>query len=135
MIIVTNLADPKREMHFEDGTDPYWAVAYAWAEDNNRKSWLFQGKQNNKFSSILAELPIWAGQCSIACGDWATVYSMPTEWDDFTEQHFQNWLDGQFEDEKDLISAEVRRLVADYPDLIGCRSWNELRDLAKRNRQ
>ena len=52
--------------------------------------------------------------------------------DDFTEQHFQNWLTFEVHLHQVWeVERMIRALVADDPTIIEGRSWPELRRIAE----
>ena len=54
--------------------------------------------------------------------------------DEFTERHFQQWLDSTvYDDERSQVEQSIRVLVSEYPDLLERLSWPEMRDLTERN--
>jgi hypothetical protein len=58
-------------------------------------------------------------------------------WDDYTEKHFQRWLDHTIhDDEREEVESGIRELVESDPDLMSGsgHSWSELRDMARKNR-
>lgn len=56
--------------------------------------------------------------------------------DEFTEKHFQTWLDFTCnEDEREQVESSIRKLVSEYPDLTKTHSWPEMRFLAERNKE
>ena len=63
-----NLLD-NREVEFDKRTTPQWAVAYAYCEQENRLSWLFQSCLDN--DGDWQKLPFQYGKHSVALGDWA----------------------------------------------------------------
>lgn len=70
-----NLAN-KQELLFDDKTTPEWAVAYGYCSDNKLMSQLFASAQNGRLEEFFAKLPVFRGQMSISCGDWAALIEM-----------------------------------------------------------
>lgn len=60
-----------------------------------------------------------------------------SDWDDFTERHFQAWLDFTCSiDERDEVENNIRNLHKYDSTLIDSGfSWPEMRDLAERNKK
>lgn len=54
--------------------------------------------------------------------------------DEFTENHFQKWLDNTVHwSERDDVEKGIRELVNDHPDLIEKNySWTEMRRMSER---
>lgn len=56
-------------------------------------------------------------------------------WDEYTEKHFQRWLDHTIhDDEREEVESGIRQVVEDDPSLMegSGHSWSELRDMARR---
>lgn len=54
-----------------------------------------------------------------------------TAFDEFTERHFQRWLDEtEYPEYRDETESAIRRLLESHPDLLDSHGWSELRDLA-----
>jgi len=52
--------------------------------------------------------------------------------DTTTETHFQRWLTKTiYDDERDDIERKIRRLIADFPELLVDHSWSEMRRIAE----
>lgn len=72
VVVVRNLLDDQ-EYTFSQETDPRWAVAWAWASENNRMSWLNTHRENKTLEQAYAMLCITVGLASYALGDWAAL--------------------------------------------------------------
>jgi len=62
--------------------------------------------------------------------------SKPKTWDDYTERHFQRWLDHTvLDDDRDEVEKSIRDLVEEDPDLMlgAGHSWPDLRRMAERH--
>ena len=70
MKTVLNLATFDK-MSFMDDISSEWAVAYAYCENNNLMSWLFNNRWDNTLEKAYKELPMIYGKLTVACGDWA----------------------------------------------------------------
>ena len=67
---VFNLAS-EVEMIFDDKTSAVYGVAYAYCEENNLLSWLFEHCWDLNLDDAYRSLPITQGSRTVACGDWA----------------------------------------------------------------
>lgn len=71
-VIVTNLGNLDSIYTFMN-VSPLWAVSYSYCEEKNLLSALFASNQKGKFLEFSKSLPIFYGNKSISCGDWATL--------------------------------------------------------------
>lgn len=71
--IVYDLKSDK-EIHFDDKTDPAYAVRYAHVTEDQPElsSWFFAAIQDGKRDEIELKLPVIKSATTIACGDWVT---------------------------------------------------------------
>ena len=52
--------------------------------------------------------------------------------DVFEKQHLENWLELTIVwDEIDSVRQDILKVVNEHPDLLGNRSWPEIRDMAE----
>lgn len=72
MIIAWNYAT-NVEIHFDEHTDPEYAVIYAHVtEDTNLSSAFFAAVHDKTLDEFKRQLPIILGKLSVRCGDWIT---------------------------------------------------------------
>jgi len=52
--------------------------------------------------------------------------------DVFEKQHLENWLESTIVwDEIDSVRKDILKVINEHPDLLGNRSWPEIRDMAE----